>query len=169
MGVYRCHAASDGGEAETVHQQMVIALIPKPAVIREAHHHMAIQRRAAAGAQIARQIDVHQRARSGFGVRRRRQIDKFRLVHRQRVIPPLHRHAVAFRKTQAQHVHLAQAPEDGLQQEFHGDGAVEFDGVGHRVGIAMRGNLIGDPDAGLRRDQRPFARKRRAAERVRGV
>ena len=99
---------------------------------------MAIQRRAAAGAQIARQIDVHQRARSGFGVRRRRQIDKFRLVHRQRVIPPLHRHAVAFRKTQAQHVHLAQAPEDGLQQEFHGDGAVEFDGVGHRVGIAMR-------------------------------
>ncbi len=169
MGVNRRHAASDGGEAETVHQQMVIALIPEPAVIRQAHHHMAIQRCAAAGAQIARQIDVHQRARGGFGIRRRRQIDKFRLVHRQRVIQPLHRHAVAFRKTQAQHVHLAQALDDGLQQRLYGNGAVEFDGVGHRVGIAMRGDLIGDPDAGLRRDQRPFARKRRAAERVRGV
>ena len=86
VGINRRHAASDGGEAETVHQQMVIALIPEPAVIRQTHHHMTIQRCAAAGAQIARQIDVHQRARGGFRVRRRRQIDKFRLVHRQRVV-----------------------------------------------------------------------------------
>lgn len=90
-------------------------------------------------------------------------------MHRQRVIQPLHRHAVAFRKTQPQHVHLAETLSDGLQQGLHGDGAVEFDGMRHRVSIAMRGDLIGDPDAGLRRDQRPFARKRRAAERVRGV
>jgi hypothetical protein len=62
-------------EAEAIHQQMVITLIPVPAVVADAQQLMAHQRVAAVDPQILRQIRLHPLRGGAMRIRRRTQVN----------------------------------------------------------------------------------------------
>ncbi len=146
-------AARQRREAETVHHQMVIALIPVPVLVAEAHQAVMPQRRAAQHAQIARHILAHQRARGGVGIRFLTQVDNRRLAEALRR-RPLHRLAILFAEGHVQRVGLLHAGYNSLRQQRAVQRAAQLDKVRDGIGIGVFRQLIGDPDAWLRRDQR---------------
>ncbi|MNG97332.1 hypothetical protein D3C79_564420 [compost metagenome] len=108
-------SAGNGGKTEAIDQNMVVALIPEPTPIRQADHHMAVQRLTAADAQIAGHIQLHHRLRRHQGIGRAAQIEIFRRQDRQVGVMPLYRHPVPLFKAELKGIDFGQPLRNRLQ------------------------------------------------------
>ncbi|MNP58235.1 hypothetical protein D3C76_1531370 [compost metagenome] len=73
---------------------------------------------------------------------------------------PLHRHPVTLFKAELQGIYFRQPLLNRTQQARLIQRAIQLNIVGNRIGVGMRRNLIGNPDPGLRGDQRQFSGER---------
>ncbi len=113
---------------------MVIALIPVPAIVANAHELMADQRITAIDTQILPEIALHQGQRGHVRIGLLAQVDVLRLGKLARVINPLPRFAVIFAKAHAQGIGLLKPGDDSLAQQRRIEIAAQFNIVGNAPG-----------------------------------
>ena len=152
-GVDRRDALGQRFKAEAIHQQMVIALIPQPAAVADAHQRMTIERFVAVGGQIGSEICLHQFVRLAAGIAALAEIVPFRR-DRRLCTKPLRRIALLIQAEARLHgIGFRHCLLNGAVQRRAIDVAVQHAVVRHGKLIALLRNAVSDPDAGLRRDE----------------
>ncbi|SSW85076.1 Uncharacterised protein [Klebsiella pneumoniae] len=149
-GINRSDLAGYGREAEAIHHQMVIALIPVPVVFTDLNQLMKGQRLPAVDALVLVKIGFHQRHGGGVGIN----ANDGRFRQNEGVIHPLPRLTVVFRKAHAQSIGLHHARGNGFCQQRRIDIAFQLGVVRHAPGVWQRGQLFRHPDPRLGGDER---------------
>ena len=149
-GINRGDLAGYGREAEAIHHQMVIALIPVPVFFTDLNQLMESERLTAVHAQILTEIGLHQRHGGGVGIN----ANDGRFRQNEGVIHPLPRLTVVFRKAHAQGIGLHHARGNGFCQQRRIDIAFQLGVVRHAPGVWQRGQLFRHPDPRLGGDER---------------
>ncbi|SUX35445.1 Uncharacterised protein [Chromobacterium violaceum] len=141
-------AAGQRGEAVAVHANMVVALIPEPALAgaaRQLEQAVQVQRTLAVGRQPGGQIVAHPLARARFRIGLGAQIldaGKRQILGAQSPRQAQDRAIRRFQIMANDSVGLGQAQTDGLAQPLGVYGAVQCYAVGDGVGVFLFGDLV---------------------------
>ena len=149
-GIHRGDLAGNGREAEAIHHQMVIALIPVPAAFPHLNQLVKRQRLPAVDAQVLVKIGLHQR----HGVVVRGSANDGRLRQNEGVIHPLPHLAVILGKTHPQGIGLHHAFSNRFCQQWRVNVAFQFGVVRHAPGVWQGGKLLRHPDTRLGGNER---------------
>ena len=152
--INRGDLAGNGREAEAIDQQMVVTLIPVPAVIAYPQQLMADQRITAVHPQILPEVGLHPRQRGGVRVARRAQILIVRFGKNAAFINPLPGFAAIFTKAHAEGVGLREPGDNRPPEQDWVNIAAQLNIVGDAPCAGQRREALRHPDPRLRRNQR---------------